>query len=342
MFNAEAAYDELKGPFQGRVQRNESLASHSAFGVGGPADVWVVLKTREELMDLVRLCAERQWPVLLVGNGSNVLYADAGVQGIVARIALSSYTIENEGKETALLLADAGVSWPSLVHELAPLGWGGLDFGVGIPGTLGGAVISNAGAHNSELGQVLEWIEVLDARGCNAQEEEVLSIPLLRRYLHDELDLSYRHSRFREQHQTRFDGQGRLIPASRGRIEPAEIVMRLAIQLHREEPASLQAKLAQYRVFRRMSEPPERHAGSIFKDAPRDSAGHLIEESGMKGSMQGKAQISMRNANYIVNLGGAKASDIAALIMQAHTRVLEQFGVNLELDVELRGEWQGE
>src|SRR6266478_4906516 len=153
-FDAEKIYAELRPHFQERVRRNEPLARHCTFGVGGPADVWVSLDTSRELVDLVTLSSERQWPLLLVGNGTNILYADAGVRGIVARNTLSNYTIEEMGDSAALLVAGAGVSWPRLLNELAPLGWGGLEFGPGIPGTLGGGVISNAGAHNSDMSQV--------------------------------------------------------------------------------------------------------------------------------------------------------------------------------------------
>jgi UDP-N-acetylmuramate dehydrogenase len=339
-FDTESAYNELRPHFRGRVRRQEPLARHCAFGVGGPADVWVSVETKKELMGLVSLCAEQRWPVLIVGNSTNVVYADAGVRGIVARISLSDYRIEEQSDNSALLHVEAGVSWPRLMHELAPLGWGGLEFGVGIPGTLGGAVISNAGAHNSDLGRVLEWIEVLDARGCNSAGEGETSYPLVRRYLHDELDLSYRHSRFREQRQVRFNERGQLIPASRSMIEPPEIVMLLGIHLHREDPQKLRALITEHKQYRRQVEPPQRHAGTIFKDPPAHEAAKLIEQAGLKGKVHGKAQISERNANYIVNLGGASAADIAALIVEAHQRVLEQFGMNLELDVELRGAWQ--
>jgi len=339
-FDADTTYNELHPHFQERVRRNELLTRHSAFGVGGPADVWVSLGSREELVGLVRLCAEGHYPLLIVGNGTNVLYADAGVRGIVARIALDTYRIEDHGNGTALLIADAGVSWPRLMHELAPLGWGGLEFGVGIPGTLGGGVISNAGAHNDDLGQLLEWIEVLDARGCNIEGEDRVAVPFVRRYVHDELDLGYRHSRFREQRQARFDEHEQLLPPLRGMIEPAEIVMLLAIDLHHEDPQTLRAHIAQYKQHRKMTEPSQRHAGSVFKDPSGDEASRLIDQAGLKGRIHGKAQISERNANYIVNLGRAQAADVAALMMQAHQAVLEQFGVDLELDVGLRGEWE--
>lgn len=168
-FDVETAYTDLRARLGERVRRAEPLARHCTFGVGGPADIWVSLERREDLLDLVTRCAEQRWPLLITGNGTNVLYADAGVRGIVARIAMSSYILEDRGDGTALLTAGAGVSWPRLLNELVPLGWGGLEFGPGIPGTLGGGVISNAGAHQGDLGRVLQWVEVVDARRCETQ-----------------------------------------------------------------------------------------------------------------------------------------------------------------------------
>jgi UDP-N-acetylmuramate dehydrogenase len=129
-FDVDLASNELQLHFRERVRRHEPLALHCALGVGGPADVWVVLESRKELIGLVSLCAEEHWPLLIVGNGTNILFADAGIRGIVARLALTEYQIENQGEGTALLRAEAGVSWPLLLHNLAPLGWGGLEFGV--------------------------------------------------------------------------------------------------------------------------------------------------------------------------------------------------------------------
>lgn len=338
-FDAGTAYAELHPHFGGRLRRNEPLARHCTFGVGGPADLWVSLDSRQELIGLITLCADQHWPVLVVGNGTNILYADAGVRGIVARIALSDYEIEDQGDGTALLSADAGVSWPRLLNELAPLGWGGLEFGPGIPGTLGGGVISNAGAHNSDMAHVLEWVEVLDARSGNGDSDSQFTVPQVRRYQHDELDLSYRHSRFRAGRRVNFDAQGNPLAAPRRLIEPPEIIMRLGVRLHREEPQKLKELIEQYRQHRKQTQPPQQSAGSIFKNPPGDYAGRLIEQAGLKGFTRGKAQFSQRHANFIVNLGGATASDVAALIREAHNRVREQSGIELELEVELRGEW---
>ncbi|TMF52399.1 MAG: UDP-N-acetylmuramate dehydrogenase [Chloroflexi bacterium] len=337
-FDIEAVFAELQLHFQGSVRRNESLARHCTFGVGGPADIWVSVEKPQDLTELVRLCAERAWPLLVVGNGTNVLYADAGVRGIVARIALDHYSIQDHGDGTALLIAEAGTSWPRLLNELAVQGWGGLEFGPGIPGTLGGGVISNAGAHNSELSEVLAWVEVVDARGSSLHQTGI-TVPMVRRYMHDEIDLGYRQSRFRAGRHITFDAHGHPIVPPRRLIEPAEIIVQLGVRLHRESPERLKAIIEDHKQHRKRTQPPQKSAGSVFKNPAGDFAGRLIDQAGMKGTIHGKAQISQRHANFIVNLGGASAADVIALIVEARKRVLDQFGVELELEVELRGEW---
>jgi UDP-N-acetylmuramate dehydrogenase len=341
-FESSLAYKVLHPYFQDRVKAHESLALHSSFGVGGQADLWIELGTRQELNDVISLCARERWPLLVVGAGTNTIYADAGVRGIVASMALPHYTIEVQPDETALVTADAGVRWSHLVRELAPLGWGGLEFGVGIPGTLGAGIVSNAGAHNQELGQALEWIEVLDARACNNAEEESQQFPVivLRRYPRESLDLGYRHSRFREQRLVHIDEQGQLVLPPRGLIEPAELVVTLSLHVHRSDPAALEALITQHQQERKSVDPAQKHLGAIFKNPSGTTAHALIEQVGLAGTIRGRAQISPHNANYIVNLGEASASDIAALIVEAHQQVLATHGIPLALNVELLGEWE--
>ncbi|HEX4202722.1 MAG TPA: UDP-N-acetylmuramate dehydrogenase [Ktedonobacteraceae bacterium] len=339
-FDLETAYKTLDARFGARVRRNEPLARHCTFGVGGPADIWVSIDSPDDLLGLVTICAQQRWPLLLAGNGTNILYADAGIRGVAARIALNSYTIEERGNDndTALLVAGAGVSWPKLLNELAVLGWGGLEFGPGIPGTLGGGVISNAGAHDSDIGSVLEWVEIIDAR--KSLEEPVA--PVVVRYQQHELALSYRHSRFRSQRRVQFDEQGNPLAASRHLLEPAEIITQVAIRLRREDPQVLRSAIDDHKQHRKRTQPPQQSAGSVFKNPPGDHAGRLIEAVGLRGMEHGKARISERHANFIVNVGGASAADIAWLIREAHNRVRAQFGIELELEVELRGEWRVE
>ena len=341
-FETTNAYKLLHPHFQERLQRDEPLAHQSSFGVGGPADLWLTVETREELHELINLCAQQRWPLLVVGAGSNILFADAGVRGIVASMALPDFHIEVEPDGSALVIAEAGVRWGRLLEHLVSAGWGGLEFAVGIPGTVGAGLISNVGAHNADVGQALEWIEVLDARGCNREESNPLEFPvtIVRRYQHDELDLRYRHSRFRNNRLTTITEHGQLVFPRRGLIEPGELVVTLALHLHRQDPALLTALLEQHAKNREQVDPEQRHLGSIFKDPPGYKARKLIEQAGLAGKRHGNAQISPLNANYIVNLGSVTATTIADLIVEAHQRVLAQTGIHLELNVELLGEWQ--
>jgi UDP-N-acetylmuramate dehydrogenase len=285
--DVEQAYSMLSSHFHDRISRDEPLAQHCAFGVGGPADIWISLETQKELTDLVNLCANYHWPLLIIGGGRNALFADQGARRIVAQMNMQHYTIElNENNElNALLVAEAGVRWSTLIENLVPLGWQGLEFGIGIPGTLGAGIVSNAGAHNQTLGQQLEWIEVLDARGSNSASEDEFAPPLKRHYEQNELDLSNRHSRFRMNRYTHIDQRGRLIFPTSNLIEPAEIALLLGFRLHRQDPQFLTEKLNQYTQSRRATEPNLPQTGPIFKDPPNMQAKALIEQVGLAGKM---------------------------------------------------------
>ncbi|GHO96043.1 UDP-N-acetylenolpyruvoylglucosamine reductase [Reticulibacter mediterranei] len=337
-FNQDEAYALLHTHFRDRVRRNEPLAQYSPLGIGGPADLWILLNSMEELVQLVNTCAEEHYPVLIIGNGSNVLFSDAGVRGIVAKVATHSYTVENLGNGRGLLIADAGITWPRLAYELAELGWGGLEFGADIPGTLGGGIVSNAGAHNEDVGQHLQWLEVLDARGANADGEDTIAYPMVRRYEHDELDLSNRHSRFRVQRCASFDEDGHLMPSLHTMIEPGEIILRLALTLYRDDPEHLHRRLKQYTTMHEQLRPC--HAGPLFKNPFGQDVSHLIERAGMRGRVLGNVQVSSADANYLVNLGSAHATDVIALLTLIHRRVLEQMHIDLAVDLELQGDWE--
>jgi UDP-N-acetylmuramate dehydrogenase len=335
-FDREQASSVLHPHFQGLLRVQEPLADHCSFGVGGTADIWLILPTSQELEVLIRLCTTHQWPLFLVGEGRNILFADAGVRGIVARIDWQQYEIE---ERTATLIADAGVRWSQLLPELQVLGWAGLEFGVGIPGTLGAGLISNVGAHHRDLGQALQWIDVLDARACNTGQYDVF-VPLVkRRYAREDLDLGYRHSRFRLNRLTHIDAHGKLVFPNRQLIEPAEIVLRLALQLQRKDPQQIAALSHHYIQERQAQEPALPKTGPVFKDPPSSLAKDLIAQAGLGGKTRGNAQITAHNANYIANLGGATAQEILSLILMAHQQVLAQSGTDLLLNLELLGEW---
>ncbi len=205
-----------------------------------------------------------------------------------------------------------------------------------MPGTIGGAVVSNAGAHGACIADTLESARVLFTPGAVAGEPERV---VIRELSASALDLTYRHSRFRAARRIAFDDAGHPHAAPRALIEPPEMITGATFLLQRDEPDAIQRRVARYKQHRKDTQPPQQSAGSVFKNPEGDFAGRLIESVGLKGTRIGQAEISPRHANFIVNLGGARAADVVALIALARRAVRERYGVELELEVELRGDW---
>ena len=317
--------------FGARVRADEPLARHGTFGVGGPADAFVTLEREDDAMALVRIAQERGWPLMLVGNGTNVLYADAGARGIVARMAIADWSLAPVNAERTRLIAGAGVSLPKLVNDLAARGLAGLEWGAGVPGTIGGAVVSNAGAHGACAGDTLESVRALFTTAQDGPAIEELEA--------GDLELAYRHSRFRAARRVEFGADGAPVAAPRASVEPAEMIVGASFLLRRDDPAALRQRVRLYRQHRKETQPPQPSAGSVFKNPSGDYSGRLIEAAGLRGHRFGQAEISERHANFIVNRGGATAAEIVYLIGLARRTVRERFGVELELEVELRGDW---
>lgn len=323
---------QLEARFGRLVRREEPLARHGTFAVGGPADAWVSIRREDDLLPLVALARQHAWPLMLVGNGTNVLYADAGARGIVARMAIDAWRLDEVDGAHAILHAGAGVSLPKLVNDLAERGLAGLEWGAGVPGTIGGAIVSNAGAHGACTGDTLRTARVLFTGAADVP-------PAVRELSAAELDLEYRHSRFRAARRVDFDDDGRPVAAPRAAIEPPEMITGGTFLLWRDDPAAVRERVRHYRQHRKDTQPPQASAGSVFKNPPGDFSGRLIEAAGLKGEAFGRAQISPRHANFIVNTGGATAAEVVYLIALARRMVRERFGVALELEVELRGDW---
>jgi UDP-N-acetylmuramate dehydrogenase len=317
--------------FGKRVRPDEPLARHGTFGVGGPADAFVTIEREDEALALARLAREHGWPLMLVGNGTNVLYADAGARGIVARMAIAEWSLESLDDERARLMAGAGASLPKLVNDLAARGLAGLEWGAGVPGTVGGAVVSNAGAGGACTGDTLESARVLFTAARAGPALETLEAPALK--------LAYRHSRFRAARRVTFDAEGAPVAAPRAAIEPPEMILGASFVLRTDDPEAIRKRVKQHLVYRKETQPPLKSAGSVFKNPPDDYSGRLIEAARLKGHRFGQAEISAKHANFIVNRGGATAAEIVQLIGLARRTVRERFGVELELEVELRGEW---
>ncbi len=307
----------------GRVRRGEPLARHTSLRVGGPADLYVKAETVADVVGWYRLAHERGLPTLVLGNGSNVLVSDRGVRGLVIEMGCAHHelltddrrptTDEQDGtqhSQTAIVRAEAGVSLPALVYQLARQGWAGFEQGIGIPGTVGACVVNNAGAHGWSMADNVVVVLALAPSGA------VYELPA------EALQFEYRGSRFKHQPPTE-----------------REIVLRADLQVHRDEPAAIQARMADYTAHRRRTQPTDPSVGSMFKNPPADYAGRLIDAAGLKGYRVGQAQISPKHANFFINLGGATAADVTALIQAARASVREQFGISLELEIEPLGDW---
>lgn len=291
------------------VRAGEPLARHCSWRVGGPAEFFVAADSVETLKQAVRAALKMGLPYRVLGRGTNVLIADAGMRGLVIAAACDGYTLQ-EHDGTALLRAEAGGSLPQVANTVSKRGWAGLEWAVGIPSAVGAAIVNNCGAHGACMADRVSGVTILDAAG----REQALEAAAL--------GFAYRTSRFK------------------GRV--GEIVLTADMRLVRDAPEALAERLRRHNEYRRATQPPDPSAGSVFKNPPGDFAGRLIDATGLKGTRAGGAIISPVHANFFVNAGGATAADLLALIHLAQARVFERFGVRLEPEIELLGDWQPE
>lgn len=290
------------------VKTGEALSRHTTFGIGGPADVFVTVRNAGELMRAVVAARELAAPYFVLGAGSNILVGDGGIRGIVIDNQAKGVEGPRELAGEVVLRAESGVSFASLARQMARAGYAGIEWACGIPGTIGGAVVYNAGAYGGCIADVLRSITVVDEHGAEAHVAAA------------DLGLTYRNSVF-----TRGEFEGRVVLT-------AEMVLR------RGEAPALMRQIAAYDAERLNSQPRGRNSGSTFKNPPGRKAWELIDAVGLRGERIGDAQISEKHCNFFVNLGAARATDVAALMREAQRRVKEQFGIDLETEVELVGE----
>jgi UDP-N-acetylenolpyruvoylglucosamine reductase len=275
---------------------------------GGSAEFFARPGTEAKLLELLAWAANEGLAVETVGSGSNLLVADDGVQGLVLKLAGELASLDREGTR---LVCGAGVRLPSASAKLAGWGLTGLEFGVNIPGTVGGAVRMNANAYGGQLADVLEWVDVCTVAG-------------IERRAPDELGFAYRSSS----------------------LEPGEVVARASFALSETEPADVKATLAEMRTWRREAQPAGiKTFGSTFKNPDPDdaraggrTAGQLLEAAGCQGLQIGGARLSPKHANFVENRGEATTADVIAVMAEGRQRVREAFGVQLEPEVQLLGE----
>lgn len=302
----------------GEVREQEPMSRHTTFGIGGPADVYARVHDRAALRRAVQVGADAGLPRFVLGAGSNILVGDGGIRGLVLANKASTVAAPQERDGRVHVRAEAGASFARLARWTAREGLHGLEWAAGIPGTLGGAVVYNAGAYGGCLADVLVSIDTFDAGGEAGQLDA------------SELGLAYRSSEF-----------------TRGRLG-GRVITELDFALEGGDAGVALARIAELESRRKRSAPRGRNAGSIFKNPPE--GGHpawwLIDQAGLRGHRVGQAQISEKHTNYFVNLGrgddGASASDVVALIDLARERVRERFGVELQREVTYVGEHEAE
>ena len=308
-FDAIAIGTEIQRRIGVKTSRDEPLARFTTMRVGGPADLFATAHNAFELRALVRFARSRGLPHLVVGRGSDLVIADAGVRGLVIQVRAEGSRIDG-----SRYTAEAGVQMARAATETQGAGLTGLEFGLAIPGTVGGAVWANAGAHEADVAGILESARLLGADGS----ERVVA--------GSDLGFAYRDSRLKH--------------ATPG--EEGELVIEATFGLAPAEPAVIKGRLDEIRRWRQAHQPvglPS--AGSVFRNPAGDSAGRLIEAAGLKGQRRGGAVVSDKHANFIVNDQKGTATDVRWLAEHVQAEVARVHGVELQLEIEFVGDWTG-
>jgi len=296
--------ERLRQSVRGHVLIDEPMSSHTSFRIGGPADLLVYVQDEEDLQHAAGWFRRQGLPFKVVGNGSNMLVSDAGIRGGVIKLTPRFNQVSFEGDT---MVVGAGAKLARVVQQAAEAGLSGLESTVGIPGTMGGALVTNAGTDTGSIGDLVSEALLMDERGQ------------IRTWNAQELGYRYRYSK---------------LPASR------MIVMRARLALTPAPKEEIQVKMSRLGE-KRAGRQPLRFwsAGCVFKNPLELAAGKLLDRSEAKGMAIGGAEVSRKHANFIINRGGATASDVRGLIDRLHHLALLTYGLDLELEIELVGEW---
>jgi UDP-N-acetylmuramate dehydrogenase len=302
----------LRGAFGDRLQENVPLAPYTSARIGGPADALLSVTSADELAKTVARLWELEIPYVILGGGSNVLVSDRGVRGVVVLNRAKAVHFEQGSSlrgsdDRPKVYAEAGVVIANLARRAAAHGLAGLEWAAAVPGTVGGAVYGNAGAFGGDMAGSLIHAGLLTERGRETWPVE-------------RLEYDYRSSGLK-------------------RRTLKVVVLSAELRLRHDTKESVSVKIDEFSGRRKATQPPGASMGSIFKNPPGDFAGRLIEAAGLKGTRIGTAEISPVHANFFINHGQTKAEDVRALVILAQKTVAEKFGVNLELEIELVGEW---
>mgnify|MGYP004508915227 FL=1 len=286
------------------VRRQEPMSLHTTFRIGGPADLFVMPGSIQAVADSIRICKETQTPYAVIGNGSNLLVSDAGYRGVIIQIGRNLNQITGNGEE---IRAQAGAMLSVIAKTALLESLTGFEFASGIPGTLGGAVVMNAGAYGGEMKDVLTEVTVLTREG------EIRTIPA------EKLELGYRTS----------------LAAKNGWI-----ILEAVLRFQKGDAEAIRSRMEELKVQRVTKQPLDLpSAGSTFKRPEGYFAGKLIMDAGLRGFTVGGAQISEKHCGFVVNKGGATAEDVRNLICAVQKKVQEDAGVKLEPEVKFLGEF---
>ncbi len=294
---------ELKQANVGQLKENEPLANHTTWKIGGPTEVLVIPKDKTSLITTLSLTKKYKVPLFIIGRGSNLLISDKGIRGVVIKISDCIDHLEVTGEEVRV---GAGFSLIKLATMMSKKGLSGLEFAGGIPGSVGGAVFMNAGAHRSDIANILKKAKVVYPDGKVVW------------YNNEDMDFSYRTSRLQKDH---------------------GICLEAVFQLRNGDREEIVAEIQKNKEYRKRTQPWDYPCcGSVFRNPLPHHAGKLIEEAGLKGYTVGGAQVSTMHANFIVNIGGATAQNVLELIDYIKVEVFNKFHVEMETEVELIGD----
>jgi len=283
------------------VAINEPLSKHTTYGIGGPAEIMVFPENKTDLIQIIRTARKMNQPVSILGSGSNILISDNGIKGVVISLKNTLKLIEIENQK---LYAECGSMLGRIVKQAVKHNLIGLENLNGVPGTLGGALVMNAGAWGGEISENLVQVELIDEDGK------------LRYLQKNEINFSYRQSSFNKK----------------------DILLSAEFLLKKADKEIINKNFVEAQTGRKSTQPlNKRSAGSLFKNPKGHSAGKLIDEAGLKGFSVGQAKISDKHANFFINEGNASSRDMLQLIKKAHQTVKEKFNINLELEVKLMG-----
>ena len=306
--------ERLRQLFGEQLSFNESLGRYSTARVGGPAEFLLTVTSPEQLLTAVDVAYSAGIPYVVLGGGSNVLIADNGISGLVILNRARKVSFRHSGAGV-VCTAESGANFSSLARQCISRGLGGLEWAVGVPGTIGGAVVGNAGAHGSDIDHALLAATIWEP-GYG-----------IRVYNREDMRFAYRDSVLKRDH---------------GSNRSQRVILSAELQLTPEPADVLTARAEGFTASRKERQPGGANTGSMFKNPENFYAGYLIDSAGLKGYQVGDAIISEKHANFFVNEGKATAEDVRSLIVEAWNSVREKFGIEMELEVELIGDWSFE